>query len=66
VQQNRKWFAIATWMVLSSGGLQAWGQAVAPDFSLPDVNSTSTTYGTDMSPRDFLGQVSGWYFGHGT
>jgi hypothetical protein len=66
VLQNRKLLAVATWMVLGSWGLQTWGQAVAPDFSLPDVNSTSSTYGANVSPRDHLGHVSGWYFGHGT
>lgn len=66
MQLNRKWFTVATWMVLSLWGLQAWGQAVVPDFSLPDVNSTSATYGMSVSPRDYLEQVSGWYFGHAT
>ena len=36
----------------------------APDFSLLDVNSTSTTYDEDVSPRDEVGRVSAWYFGH--
>lgn len=36
------------------------------DFSRPDVNSTSPTYNTDVSPRDHLGSVSAWYFGHAT
>jgi len=66
MQQHRKWFVAAMWMVLSSLILPAWAQEAAPDFSLPDVNSTSATYGTDVSPRDHLGEVSGWYFGHGT
>ena len=38
----------------------------APDFSLPDVNETSVTYGERVSPRDHLGQVSAYYFGHST
>lgn len=37
-----------------------------PDFTLPDVNETSVRYDTDVSPRDLLEQVSGWYFGHAT
>ena len=36
------------------------------DFMLTDVNSTSPTYGQSVSPRDFQGQVSAWYFGHAT
>jgi hypothetical protein len=55
-------FASAIW----SG--PCWGQEVGPagDFSLPDVNPNSSLFETDVSPRDYLGQVSGWYFGHGT
>jgi hypothetical protein len=37
-----------------------------PDFSLADVNSTSPTFDTMVSPRDHLGAVSAWYFGHAT
>ena len=37
-----------------------------PAFSLPDVNATSVRYQTQVSPRDLLDQVSGWYFGHAT
>ena len=38
----------------------------APSFLLADVNTTSPTYDADVSPRDFLGGVSAWYFGHST
>ena len=38
----------------------------AENFRLPDVNPTSTTFNTDVSPRDQLGNVSGWYFGSAT
>ena len=37
---------------------------LAPDFSLEDVNPTSATFGMPVSPRDFIGTVTGWYFGH--
>jgi hypothetical protein len=37
-----------------------------PDFLLADVNDTSVTYGTDVSPRDHVGRVSAWYFGSAT
>ena len=37
-----------------------------PDFSLPDVNSNSTRFNQPISPRDYLGEVSAWYFGHAT
>ena len=36
------------------------------DFALLDVNLTSATYNQTVSPRDYLGQVSAWYFGHST
>jgi len=37
-----------------------------PDFSLPDVNANSTRYQETVSPRDYLGQISAWYFGQAT
>lgn len=38
----------------------------APDFSLEDENPASLRYGQQVSPRDYLEQVSGWYFTHAT
>ncbi|MEW6433174.1 MAG: hypothetical protein AB1730_16845 [Myxococcota bacterium] len=40
------------------------GAIVLADFSLPDVNPASPTGGRNVSPRDFNGRVSAWYFGH--
>jgi hypothetical protein len=37
-----------------------------PDFHLTDVNPNSATAGQAVSPRDYLGKVSAWYFGHAT
>ena len=37
-----------------------------PDFSLADVNPSSPTSAEAVSPRDYLQQVSAWYFGHAT
>ncbi len=37
-----------------------------PDFSLYDVNPNSDTYGQEVSPRDYLGKTTAWYFGHAT
>lgn len=37
-----------------------------PDFSLADANPSSSTFGLDVSPRDYLGKVSAWYFGWST
>ena len=39
---------------------------MAPDFALEDVNDTSATHTVDVSPRDYIGKVSGWYFGDAT
>ncbi len=49
-----------------AGSSAAAGDEMVPDFALMDVNSTSSTYGQPVSPRDYLQQVSGWYFGHAT
>jgi hypothetical protein len=46
-------------------GLVAAPDALA-DFALLDVNETSPSAGVHVSPRDYLGQVSAWYFGHST
>ena len=47
-------------------GLTARAGEQMPDFARLDVNSTSTTYGHMVSPHDYEGKVSGWYFGHAT
>ena len=39
---------------------------LVPDFSLPDVNPNSATFDSTLSPRDYVGNVSAWYFGHST
>jgi len=36
------------------------------DFSLQDVNPNSARHNEFVSPRDYVGQVSAWYFGHAT
>lgn len=38
----------------------------APDFSLRDVNTNSLRFDQMVSPRDYEGQVSAYYFGHAT
>ena len=37
-----------------------------PEVHAPDVNSTSARFGEDVSPRDYVGSVSAWYFGQAT
>ena len=41
-------------------------QNSALDFALMDVNPNSVSTGLMVSPRDFLGGVSAWYFGSAT
>ncbi|MCA9199691.1 MAG: hypothetical protein R3C28_33180 [Pirellulaceae bacterium] len=45
---------------------QAEGELTLPDFTLVDQNETSPSFGQEISPSDFLGEVSAWYFGHAT
>jgi hypothetical protein len=52
--------------VLGSGPDADSGADMVPDFALVDVNPTSSTYGQNVSPRDYVGQISGWYFVHST
>ena len=42
------------------------GSGAMPAFSLSDVNPASATYAHGVSPRAYLGGISGWYFGHAT
>jgi hypothetical protein len=42
------------------------GSDPAPDFSLRDVNANSPRFDEMVSPRDYEGQVSAYYFGYAT
>ncbi len=44
------------------------GQQVAmvPDFDLVDDNPNSASFDQQVSPRQFAGSISAWYFGHVT
>jgi len=42
------------------------GDPIAADFRLEDMNATSARFQQTVSPRDYLGKVSGWYFGFGS
>jgi hypothetical protein len=37
---------------------------LVPDFAIEDVNASSVSFGELVSPRDFEGIASAWYFGH--
>jgi hypothetical protein len=42
------------------------GGSPASDFHLLDVNPASPRHDEGVSPRDYLGRISAWYFGHST
>ena len=46
--------------------LDGVGLNAQPDFHLIDVNASSSTTGEAVSPRDYLEEVSAWYFAHAT
>jgi hypothetical protein len=48
-----------------SGG-EASAPAIAPDFSLPDLNPNSASFRRDVSPRARRGQITAWYFATAT
>jgi len=54
----------------SGGAAGSGGSMMAvvpkPDFGLVDTNPNTSTFGQTISPRDYTGQVSAWYFGHST
>jgi hypothetical protein len=39
-----------------------WGGDLTPDFQLVDMNPNSARFNSPVSPRDYLLQVSGYYF----
>ena len=43
-----------------------WAAGLVSDFKLTDVNPRSERYMAPVSPRDYLLQVSGYYFGWAT
>jgi hypothetical protein len=56
----KTWSAII--LSLCTVSMTSWAQQL-PDFSLRDANEHSLRAGTMVSPRDYLLQVSGYYFG---
>jgi hypothetical protein len=40
------------------------GDQAVPDFALTDVNPHSASASQTISPRQHLGRVTAWYFGH--
>ena len=48
--------------VIDTGETTDPGPNAVPDFLLADINPNSSTMGQNISPRDYLQQISGWYF----
>lgn len=38
----------------------------APDFAILDINPDSPRHDEMVSPRDYVGHISAYYFGHAT
>ena len=51
---------------LLAADLMGSAEVQVADFALVDVNSTSSFADQSVSPRDFMGQISAWYFGYAT
>jgi hypothetical protein len=61
----KKLTALATFAVVATTP----GAEPVSDFQLRDLNTASPRYsatGAAVSPRDYILQVSGYYFGHAT
>jgi hypothetical protein len=56
---------IALLLAAACGGSSS-GPAMVPDFLLQDVNPNSPTGTQNVSPRDYVGYVSAYYFGAAT
>jgi hypothetical protein len=50
-------------VLLFAGGVWTWAVEQVPEFKLTDVSLSSNRRGMQVSPRDYLLQVSGYYFG---
>jgi len=58
--KRRLVFALLLAAACGGGGSSA---TLVPNFLLADVNSASPTAGQDVSPRDYQGDTSAWFFG---
>jgi hypothetical protein len=55
--------SLSLFLVLASS---VFGAEPEPDFRLTDVSTSSARPGAVVSPRDYVMQVSGYYFGEAT
>jgi len=61
----RRAAALTTLLLLAACSSSSDPAPVA-EFLLADANTTSTSFGLDVSPRDYTGGASAWYFGSAT
>ncbi|MBI4658330.1 MAG: hypothetical protein HY735_05710 [Verrucomicrobia bacterium] len=50
-------------LILGAATSTGWASVPVPDFHLTDTNPNSERNSVRVSPRDYLLQVSGYYFG---
>ena len=51
-------------VVLSGCSTDSLGM-IMPEFNLVDTNPNSQQFEQEINPTDYLGSITGWYFGHG-
>jgi len=56
---NRLMASLTVWLNVGA----AWAGEMIADFQLTDENPNSVRWGTRVSPRDYILQVSGFFFG---
>ncbi len=49
---------------IAAVALMSCDDGLVPEFDLVDENPASPSYLETVSPRDYIGQVSAWYFGN--
>lgn len=70
MRSTARWAAFAAAVLLPACGGGGGGGGVPvpspqPDFSIVDTNAASTTFNQNVSPRQFMGKISAYYFAQG-
>ena len=60
---DMRFLASLSSLTVTAGMMTLWAGEAVPDFKLVDTNLNSVRQNTLVSPRDYLLQVSGYYFG---
>lgn len=64
--ERRTMMDAALGVALEAGEGEAMSGDIVPDFALIDINPTSASVEQTVSPQNYLGQATAWYFGHST